>query len=83
MSHSGTAGFSDAHVAIIPHVTILANAAPNADLRPGAGHRFPTICIFARLLTGRISETLAIFLVLLALLGKRHVEILIALIIYI
>jgi len=83
MLHLGTIGFPDAHIAIIPHVTVLADAAPNANLRPGAGHRFPAIYILACLLTSRIPGTLAILLAFLAFLGKKHVKILIALIIYI
>jgi len=69
---------------VINHaITVFADAAPNANLRPGAGHRFPAIYILACLLTGRIPGTLAVLLVFLAFLGKKHVKILIALIIYI
>lgn len=84
MSHSGAVVFPDADAAvIIPHVAVLADATANADFPPGATHLFPLIHILARFLARPIPETLAILLVFLAFHGKKRVEILIALIIYI
>lgn len=84
MFHSETTVFFDAGAAaIIPHVAVLADATVDADLRPGASHRFPLIHILARFLARPVPGTLAVFLVLLAFHGKIRVNILIVLIIYI
>lgn len=84
MSHSRAVVFPDADaVVIISYVVVLADATANADFSPGATHPFPLIHILARFLARRISETLAILLVFLAFHGKKRVEILITLIIYI
>lgn len=84
MSHSGAAVFPDADAAvIIPHVAVLADATANADLRPGAIHRFPIVHIFTCFLACPIPGTLAVLLVLLTFHRRKHIKILIVLIIYI
>lgn len=84
MSHSRTAVFPDADAAvIIPHVAVLADATANADLRPSATHSFPLIHIFTCFLARPIPRTLTVLLVLLAFQGRKHIKILIVLIIYI